>query len=431
MFELRIYGQFAGILASIGCVMVGNAFLATLVAIHIADIGVSARSSGVVVASYSVGILIGSVYIHNLVALVGHIRAFAILASIFSAASLGHLFSESVFVFVGLRVLVGIAICGLMLCTESWLTEQSAVEVRGRVMLAYTIAIFLAFGASQLIFFLKLEGWGVNYGLAAIILSISLVPVALTRTEQPTLPSPQRLSLRELFALSPVGMICAAVSGLTWTTYYGLLPFLAARAGMAKSDIGLILSATVFGTVLFQIPLMAFADRIDRRLVLAALSIMGAASAIALSFVSFQSPYPILIPSAFFGAAVGSIYAVAVAHTSERVPTEQTVAAIGALLLIYGLAATAGPYFATYFIDLLSYQGFFLYFTFFLLLAAAACIWRWRFARPVDAEDLSEYQLVSSFAPGLGELSPYVSDDQLNFDFSDERETPELASESA
>src|SRR3546814_2664228 len=58
--------------------------------------------------------------------------------------------------------------------------------------------------------------------VASILVSLAVLPVALTRSAGPVLGEFQALRLRRLYAASPLGLAGAAVTGVILGAFYGL-----------------------------------------------------------------------------------------------------------------------------------------------------------------------------------------------------------------
>src|SRR5690606_26721794 len=101
-----------------------------------------------------------------------------------------------------------------------------------------------------------------------ILLSVAVVPVALTRMSPPPLPDVASFSFRRLYRASPLGIVGTVASGLVLGSLYSLGPIFARAVGLDLSDTALFISVVIFGGVLLQWPLGRLSDRFDRRVVI-------------------------------------------------------------------------------------------------------------------------------------------------------------------
>lgn len=269
--------------------LLGGAFLlvlasglvSTLLGVRLVQEGYPAYVPGIVGAAYFVGLVTGSLTIHRAVAGVGHIRVFAACASVCSAAMLAHGFALDPYLWSGLRLIEGFCIAGLYICIESWLHDRAGNETRGRLLAIYMTVVYFGLGASQLLLKLWEPSSFALFGVCSLLMSLSLVPVALTRTPAPPLPSPQFFGIRRLYEISPLGVAGSVASCVVLGAFYGLGPVFAAGAGLDVAGTARFMTATILGGLVLQWPLGWLSDRFDRRTVIsgvcAAIALFGAA----------------------------------------------------------------------------------------------------------------------------------------------------------
>jgi MFS family permease len=117
----------------------------------------------------------------------------------------------------------------------------------------------------------------------------------------------------------------------------------AQRIGMSAAEIATLMSATILGGVMLQLPIGHFSDRHDRRTVLIVVSLCSAAAALLAAWLVYRE-LPGLVPVAFvYGGLMFSLYGLSVAHTNDQIQADQVLAATRGLLLLYGLGAVSGP----------------------------------------------------------------------------------------
>ena len=154
----RSFASIAAILTGILLLMLGNGLQTTLIAVRGHGEGFSDRAMGLIMTAHSVGFILGSLGGPPLIARVGHVRAFAALASLTSMTSLASLTSmtslapllmlDSLAWFV-LRVLHGACFASALMITESWLNGSATNATRGRVLAIYGVVVMAASAASQ------------------------------------------------------------------------------------------------------------------------------------------------------------------------------------------------------------------------------------------------------------------------------------------
>ncbi|MBT6275151.1 MAG: MFS transporter, partial [Chromatiales bacterium] len=141
----------AALLAGIALIMLGNGLQGTLLGVRAAQESFDTLATGVVMSSYFSGFLIGSTVTSHIVRRVGHIRVFAALASVASAAVLLHALWVTPWFWSGVRIVTGFCFAGLYVITESWLNDRATNETRGALLSVYMLVTFAGMICGQLL----------------------------------------------------------------------------------------------------------------------------------------------------------------------------------------------------------------------------------------------------------------------------------------
>jgi MFS family permease len=339
----------ASLLIGVALLMLGSGLLGLVLPIRLSSEAVPTSITGLVMSGYYAGLVLGALYGKAFIARVGHIRAFAAFAAIVSSSSLLHALWFDPWAWMGLRILIGFCMAALFAAIESWLNEKSGNESRGQVLSLYMITSYLATGSGQLLVNL----WEVDgvepFLLIAILTSLSLVPVTLTRVAGPEIAREKPLSFLELYRISPVGVLGSFSSGLIQGAFYGLAAVFARGIGMSVFEVSLFVGSAVFGGLLLQWPVGRLSDRFDRRTVLFWVLIAATLIAVAqilLARLETQLP-PLLLLTGLYGGAATAVYPISVAQAYDYVERDRLVSASSGLLLSYAIGATAGPLIAS------------------------------------------------------------------------------------
>ena len=331
------------LLAGMALLMLGSGALATILAMRMGQTGVAAWIIGLVMSQYYVGIVLGTGYGHRLITSVGHIRAYAAFGSTMSAATLAHAFTDDPWAWGILRFMVGFCAVGMFMCIESWLSERSTNDNRGRVFALYQSTVYLFQGLAQFMIQLPDNSGFFLYVLMSVMMSMAVVPVAITRVDAPPLPNPVHFNFIELWRASPTGMTAALASGLVMGAFYGVGPVFAQAVGLESGGVASFMGAGIIGGLLLQWPLGRLSDGRDRRVV-----ILGACLAILLVCLTLlnktaEHGYLIFALAVAFGGLVFTLYPLAVAYTNDHLKPHNIVPAAGGLVMAYGIGAAIGP----------------------------------------------------------------------------------------
>src|SRR5512139_1986288 len=175
---LKVILSLFSLLLGIGCLLIGLGALSTLLGVRAGIEEFSPELTGLVMAAYFLGFIVGNYLCPPLIHRVGHIRAFAAMAAIVTAAALLHALLVYPFVWFVLRVITGASMMGLYMVVESWLNAITPNQRRGQVFAVYMTTTLLALAAGQ---YLITTGEITSvrpFALAAIFLTLALVPVA-------------------------------------------------------------------------------------------------------------------------------------------------------------------------------------------------------------------------------------------------------------
>jgi len=236
---LPIVRSISSLLMAVALLMLGSGMLSTMIGVRLSGAGVGAMAIGFVMAAYYAGLTAGSLYGYRIIVKVGHIRAFAAFASVFSVATLGHALHIDLVLWGLLRLAEGFCMAGLFMCIESWLNERATAKTRGQMLSLYMITLYGAMAAGQQLLMLDDPSGMLRFIVIAILTSLALVPVALTRSAPPILPDIASFGLRRLYEASPLGVAGTFVSGLVTGAIYGLAPVYGTQAGFGTAGTAL------------------------------------------------------------------------------------------------------------------------------------------------------------------------------------------------
>jgi MFS family permease len=393
------------LLLAIFMLMAGSGFMASLLGIRLERAGNSALIVGVVGTCYFLGLVIGSTRAGLLVARVGHIRAFAAFVSLFSASTLSYAVHMDPLLWAGLRLIDGLCVAGVYVCLESWLNERAEARSRGTVLAAYMIALYVGQALGQFLLNISDTKPSLPFVVASILVSLSALPVALTRMKAPPLVSSETLSMRALFAISPLGVVGAMLTGAMLGAFYSLGSVYARRLGMDLSSVALFMSTVIFGGVALQWPLGMLSDRFDRRRVIV-VAFAGTLLAGLAAALTDQAGPALFVCGALFGGLSFALYPLCVAHANDHLAPDQRVPASGGLVLTYSAGAAAGPLLGAGFMTLAGTAGLFLFVATCAGIALLFGIWRQIRQLPVPAEQQQSYQILPRTTPVSAALDP-------------------------
>lgn len=395
------------VLASVALLMLGNGALSTLVGLRMTNTGASSVAVGAVTAAFFAGLTFGSFQCFRFIRQAGHIRAFAAFASLYSAASLGHAISTEMIFWSLLRFVEGVCLAGIYMCIESWLNDQASNETRGQIVSSYMVTLYAAMAVGQQLLNLNATGSPLLFMIVSILLSLSLVPVCLTRAAPPPLPHVSSFSVRALYQASPLGLVGVFLSGGVIGAIYGLAPVYSAASGFGMTGTATFMTVLITGGVLLQFPLGRLSDIFDRRTIIIAVCCALMLLSIAMLVIGYGT-WPFLFSSLLFGGIAFSIYPLCLAHTNDHVAKPDLVAASGGLILVNSVGSIAGPLIAALAMTALGPGGLFMFTGLAGLAAACFGFWRSRVRPAPSAEEQSVFRPIPQTTPAVAPLHAEV-----------------------
>ncbi len=356
---LETLRSIASLLLSYGLLLLANGLFGTLLGLRAKLEGFSTETTGFIMAGYFVGLLIGALYAVRVVAAVGHIRSFAAFASIMSVAVLAHLLMIDQFIWAALRVIAGICMAGMVMVSESWINERATNQNRGRILSLYMMTNYLGAGLGQFLLTVANPAEFQLFVISSIIFSVALVPILLTRASSPKPVSTERMRFRDLFAVSPVGVLGTIAAGLNNASLNSMGPIYAAERGLTIAQVSIFMACAILGGMLLQFPIGRLSDRLDRRSVMIVVAAALAACALSIAGMDSEVGWPLFALAAAYGGFAFTIYPMSAAQVNDLAAPDRRVQVSSGLLIAYGIGAVAGPIVAAQFMGRVGPQGLF------------------------------------------------------------------------
>ncbi len=403
---MRAWLYIATVIVATAFTAAGNGMMATFVPIRLDLAGSSQDAVGVVVTAYAIGMLLGCIFSGHLIRAVGHIRAFAAFAAIGTIATLLMSGWVSVPTWIVLRLAGGFCTTAMFITAQSWLNEVCETDYRGRVMSVFYLGYTVSLGLGALVMSRVAADTATPFLIHAGLYAASVIPIALTRLQTP--PAPERIAvrLREVYRISPVGLVGAYASGSLGMTMMGVGPMYGTAIGLSAQDIALTMAALQVGNLAIQWPLGWLSDRIDRRYVIVGAAFCVVLVSIAILVAGDATLLMLVFLFGLWGGLAESIYAVSTAHANDRTRTGDYVVVSSTVLVVWATGSTVGPMLATGAIRLFGPAGIWVFFIAVSGLFAAFVAWRLlQRAGPREAQQEPFHTVPAS--PQIPEWNPY------------------------
>ena len=333
----------ATLLISVALVMAGYGLQMTVLPLRAELEGFSSFMIGAGASGHSVGFVIGCLAAPYAIARAGHIRSFAAIISLGSAVALLHAVIIDAYLWVLFRAITGFCIAGFYLIIESWLNDRASNETRGFVLSSYVVVISAGVVSGQMMVALGDATDFTLFAIASVIVSVAVVPVAMTRSAQPAPITLVKLRPRHLYNTSPAAFISVLIIGVTTGSIVTLAPIYATGQGYSLQFAAVFAAAIFAGGALMQWPLGRASDLTDRRYMLIICAIGAILFCALLTLTQGWSQPVVLGMAALVGGFSQPAYAIANAHAFDYVEPEDYVETSSGFLIMYGIGGALGP----------------------------------------------------------------------------------------
>ena len=403
----------------IGFLMMAYGFQGSLLGVRAVAEEFSLMATGFMMSGYFVGYFIGAKIIPNIVASVGHIRVFAAFASIASLIVLMHSIFVNPYIWFILRVLTGISMVSIYTVTESWLNDRATNKNRGSILSIYMVILYGAMGIGMFLLNfsdpIKFE----PFILISVLTSAALVPILLTKKKPPTFKKVKGMSLKDVYAASPFGMVSSFFYGTIQSALFTLLAVYAASMNFTIFQISVVTFLLAISGAVSQWPIGKISDMFDRRKVIIYSTFGAAFFALCAILASRQMYLPgelatnktwFYLSLILFSFCSLPMFSLILAHTNDFIPKEQFVAAGASLQFTFGMGAMSGPFLCSIFMNIVGLNGFFVFIIFFHILIGLFGLYRNTIRKVIENPDSQFVAMPSTITPVGIELSPSTED---------------------
>lgn len=408
----------------IGIVMIAHGLQGNLMGVRAVIENFNVVTTGIFMSGYYVGYFLGSYTAPKLVAKVGHIRVFAAFASMASLSVLIVAVFVNPLVWTFARFITGISLVSCYIVAESWLNDRATNRTRGKILSAYMITLFIGLGIGMLLLNFDSPKNYEPFILVSLLLSISLIPILLTKRPAPKFKKIGTIKIKQLYNISPLGVVSSFCTGVIHSVLFSLAAVYAAIIKFTVFEISLLLFLVTLSGVFTQGPIGYLSDKFDRRLVIVLTALGGGFFSILAIIVSGESLQVMYLASnwglnkslffvavALYSSLALPLFSLNLAHTNDFVPKEKFVAAGGGLQLVFGIGAIGGPILCTIFMNLVGINGFFLFLFIFHIIIGVFGIYRMTRRQTEDNPDSTYTTLPRTITPLGLELDPSTGAD--------------------
>lgn len=409
--------------------MLGNGLQGTLLGVRGSLENIDTATMGYVMSAYFIGFLGGSRATPYLLRRVGHVRVFAALGSLVSAAFILYAAVVHPFAWLLLRLIVGFCFSGIYVVAESWLNHSTTNETRGQSLSLYLIVQMMGIVLGQLLLNVADPSGYDLFVLITVLVSVSFAPILLSVSPAPVHDTTRAMSIRELIDASPLACFGTLMLGGIFATLFAMAPIYATSRGFSIAEVSYFITAIYLGGLLFQYPIGWLSDHFDRRFLIIGLTAIGALASFTGLLVGDSYAFLVFL-ALIIGGMSNPLYSVLLAYANDYLDTDQMPAASGGLLFINGVGAMSGPVIVGYAMSEFGDQWFFI--TIAILMSTICFYGIYRITQrsyDIAPEDVAPHVLVTSRStPAGAEFAIEAADEAQLEQLEEEEETSGLES---
>jgi MFS family permease len=189
---------------------------------------------------------------------------------------------------------------------------------------------------------------------------MAFAPILLSIKPTPAFGRTKPMKVMQLIRTSPLAAVGMFLLGGVFSAQFGMSAVYGARAGFSVGEISLFVSAIYLAALVAQYPIGWMSDRLDRRILIIAVALIGGIGCLAGAF--WPASYTLAVVSgALVGGTSNPLYALLIAYTNDYLEKEDMAAASGGVLFIYGVGAIMGPLTLGYMLDTMGPRGYWVF----------------------------------------------------------------------
>lgn len=313
-----------------------------LLSLEMERMGASASVIGANAALAGIASIVTVPFVPRLAAKLGVVRLLLAALLIGGASLVAFKLLFWVGAWFPIRFALGAALGALFAISEFWINAVAPPERRGVAVGVYATALGAGFAIGPaLLAVAGTTGWP-PYLAGAGLFALGAVPILLGRDLSPPLESGPGRSVWSFLTAVPSATLAALVFGAVETGGFALLPVYGVRLGLSPERAATLVSAVGLGSVALQIPIGLLSDRLDRRRLLLASSLVGAVGALLIPLAAGHGAALEGVLLVWGGVCAG-LYTVGLAHLGARYAGRDLAGANAAFLVCYNVGLAVGP----------------------------------------------------------------------------------------
>jgi len=339
------WGLTRGAIAAISAMIsvgIAISLLSPLLALTLAERGITERTIGLLVAALAASALFATPYAPHIAKRFGTARTIAALLPLAACLIPFAYYVTDLRALFVLLFLYGMCVSVCFALSEFWINAVTHEKKRGLIMGIYATCLSIGFALGPIVITATGIGTPLPFFIGAALFVAGAVPAWRARDVSPDFSDSPTKGFASYILAVPIATFGVFVFAMAESSGFAFLPLWGQHLGYSTAIVPLLASAMTLGNVALQIPLGLVADRIDKRLILLVCGLFGAFGMLFAYFVT-GSWFALVLVLFVWGGASAGIYTVGLAHLASRFSGGDLAAANSAFVFCYALGMLVGP----------------------------------------------------------------------------------------
>ncbi|RJX37821.1 MFS transporter [Paenibacillus pinisoli] len=337
--------------------------LLPLLSIMLEDAGVSSDLNGINSAAMYIGIFCTMFFIEKPVLRFGYKKVIVAGITLVTLSTLLFPLTHSLAAWFVLRLIVGVGDSALHYASQLWIVSTAPADRRGRYISLYGMSYGLGFSIGPLGINLMPLGRAVPFLVSSVFFITVLLLVLRTANEWPERAARGAKTENRFLTTYRVAwfvLIPGFLYGLMESSMNSNFPLYGMRIDISQHWISLLLLSFGIGSLILQLPLGIWSDRVGRKPILIACGMIGAVVFLAIPAAGNEIAL-LFVLFALAGGVVGSFYSLGLAYAADLLPKSILPAANVIASIHFSIGSILGPTIGGFGIRYVSTHSIFLF----------------------------------------------------------------------
>jgi len=338
----RPHFSLAAILTACIAYGIGMGLTLPLLSIVLERMGEPGSVNGLNLATAGLASVAVAPYVPRAMAKIGTAEVLALALAVAACALIAIYYVPKLWLWFPVRFLLSSGLNALFVIAEFWINRLATAQNRGRYIALYSLCFAGAYGIGPALLQVTGTRGIVPFAVGAGLLLAAILPVLFARRTAPRIEHAFDSSVISVVRAAPAIFAAAFVFGAVDAGMAGLIPVYAMRKGYTEAHAALCVTAMALGSIVFQYPIGALADRMRKRNLLALCTATGIVGAALTPFV-VDSPLLLYLVLFVWGGLILGVYSIGLTMLGQRFEDSELANANAGFVILYSLGLLAGP----------------------------------------------------------------------------------------